>query len=69
MNGEESLRPAVEFRLLETGITKESFRFTDVSLYADWWLTTRLSLSAGTLYSMGDSVDRFLLTLGVDYRR
>jgi hypothetical protein len=66
--GAVAVSPSIGFRLLETDETSEEFDATDASVYVYWYLTESVSLNAGANLSLGDSVERTFLSVGLDYR-
>ena len=68
LDGRLSVRPAAGFRFLETDATSESFELADLSLHTDWWISKAWSVYAGVTGTFGDSVDRVLIDIGVDFR-
>jgi hypothetical protein len=63
-----SIRPAAGFRFLDTDDTSETFRVTDISLRADWWLSSAWSVYGGVSYTFGDDLGATLVDFGIDFR-
>ena len=62
-----TIRPGAGFRSLETDQTDEEFRFTDVSVYADWWLSRSWRLFAGVSRTFGDELDTTFAEVGAEF--
>jgi hypothetical protein len=63
-----TLRAGFGVRFLETRDTDKTLAVTDLSLYADWWITRAWSVYAGTNYTFGDEVSSILFDFGADFR-
>ena len=44
-----------------------TLQVTELSLYADWWISKSWSAFAEATWSFGDSLDRTLLEIGIEF--
>src|SRR5262249_30536620 len=63
-----TIRPQAGFRFLDTDDNAEHFTITDISLRADWWISSAWSVYAGASYTFVDELGATFLDFGIDFR-